>query len=300
MNTAKKHFRVLVVDDKKPVLQSIKDRVETRTVISGDEYNIELLLLHVEVLDFSETYAISKETIKELAQLCNKPFDLMLLDFGFVKEGISVVKEIPRLKNIDPSKSNRQLLDQVVLNPAHLIKFSEDHAEYSAIIEKNFTKHKGSLIIYTYIPRDFEKDYTSADVRKNISHEQFPKAKIKIIDARKELFNDDKFDKIHDEEKEYYPFLIAKYLSKVIQLEIAEKTIEKDKETITDLKKIKRNDRIITISTMVTSLITGFLIPGLSDSLQKGDYKVAFILFITMSMTVIIFTIGSKVLEKFN
>ena len=300
MHTKSKSFRVLVVDDKKTVLQAIEDWVEKKVLIGDEEFQIELLPLHVEVIENEGKYEFSEATLERLYDLCQKSFHLMLLDFGFVKEGMSAVDEIFSRQEKHPEKTVRQIVDEVVLNPAHLVNRSKEEYKFFSRIKKSFIAHKGSLIVYTFLPNKIERYYTSADVRENITNAHFTNAKIKVIDTRKELFNNSQFDSIPKDVKEYYPFLIAKYLSKIIQLEIAESMIENTKETRSDLKKLKRNNRIITISTIVTSLITGFLLPSLSDSIQKGDYKVALILFTTMSLTIIIFTVGNKVLENFN
>jgi len=99
-----------------------------------------------------------------------------------------------------------------------------------------------------------------------------------LIDARKELFNNSKFDGKHD--GEYYPFLIAKYLSKIIHYEIAELIIMKNSEVKNQLVKLKRNNRIVTLTTILPSIIAGVFIPSLFTSIEKGNYTigVAFLL----------------------
>lgn len=47
----KKLFRVLVVDDKKAVLDAMKDWIEHNYHVAEDDFKIELLLLHVDVIE---------------------------------------------------------------------------------------------------------------------------------------------------------------------------------------------------------------------------------------------------------
>jgi|AntAceMinimDraft_17_1070374.scaffolds.fasta_scaffold03212_5 hypothetical protein len=294
-----KKFRVLVVDDKKAVIDSIRDRIDYNFTIGNEKYVVELSCLEVEVIKKDDdTYEFSKKTIVDLYDLCLKPFHLLLLDFGFVQKGIKTDVEIFRLKEIKPNKTLRELIDEVVLNPSHLVKQCFKEPKYFKRINKNFIEHSGALYLYTYIPNQFEEDYTSVDVRKNVTNEHFPKAKIKVIDTRKELFNNRQFDNKHD--KDYYPFLITKFLSKIIQHEMSETIINQTEQIRSKYRQIKKNNKLKMLSIILLSLISGVLLPTIIDSVKNGTYT--FIIVFTFSLAVIIsfLTLIIKNLEQKN
>jgi hypothetical protein len=295
-----KNFRVLVVDDKKPVLQALDDRIEKKVIIGHEEFLIELLLLHVEVVGEEGKYEFSQNTIENLHNFCQKAFDLMLLDFGYVKKGVNAEDRILELQEKNPEKDIRLIVDDIVLNPKHLVNRCKVEYKYLSKIKEFFINHKGIIIVYTFIPSRIERHYTSANVRENITNKVFIKANISVIDTRKELFNDSQFDEIKKKYEGYYPFLISKYLSKIIQFKIAETLLLSSKIIKSDIKKIKRNSKSISLATILLSLFTGIFIPGLSDSIQRGEYIHAISFFVSMSLLIILFTVGNKVLEKKN
>ncbi len=285
-------FRILIVDDKIPVLEAMKDWIEHSYQVANEDYKIELLLLHVDVVGEENGYQVSFQTFEKLYEYCQQPFNLILADFGFVKQGIKTIEELDRLKELNPKCSVRELIDRIILNPSHIVNECIKHPKFYKRIKKQFVDFKGNLYIYTYIPSQIELDYTSADVRKNVTNKHFPAANILLIDARKELFNNSKFDRQYD--SEYYPFLIAKYLSKVIHYEIAESIIIKNSEIKNQLLKLKRHNKIVAITTILPSIIAGVFIPMLYASFKNGDYTIglAFIL-------ILILLIGaSKILSK--
>lgn len=294
-----KKFRVLVVDDKKAVIDSIRDRIDYNFTIGNEKYSVELSCLEVEVIKKDiDKYEFSEKTLVDLYDLCYKPFDLLLLDFGFVQKGIKTNIEVLRLKEINPNKTLRELIDEVVLNPSHLVKQCYKEPKYFKRINKNFLEHTGSLYLYTYIPNQFEEDYTSVDVRKNVTNEHFPKAKIKVIDTRKELFNNRQFDNKHDED--YYPFLITKFISKIIQHEISESIISQTELIRIKYGQIKKNNKLKMLSAIILSLTSGVFIPTIIDSAKNGTYTFIIVFTISLALIIAFLTIIIKNLEQKN
>jgi len=293
-----KKFRVLVVDDKKVVLDSIKDRIERTFKVGSEIYNVELFCLEVEVIEENGKHIFSEQTISDLHGLSQKPFDLLLLDFGFTKKGQKTVEKIYKTKDEHPEKTIREIIDDIVLNPSHLTKQSFETPKYYKKIKKNFVEHRGPLYIYTYIPNEIERYYTSADVREHVTNEHFPKAVIKIMDTRKELFNNSQFDSKHD--KEYYPFLISKYLSKTIQNEILEKVISKTEVEREKFQQIRKNNKLKYISTILISIFTGVLIPTIVDSIKSGNIMNIGIFTVIIVLIVSFLTLINTNLENNN
>jgi len=291
-----KVFRVLVVDDKRPVLNAMQDWIEHELRIAEEKYKVELLRLHVEIVEENNKYEISSKTFENLNEFCQKPFNLMLLDFGFHKQGVNAVDELYRMKELNPQKSIRELIDQIILNPSHIVSQSVNHHKFYKKIKKNFIDFSGSLYVYTYLPSKIEREYTPADVRRNVTNKQFPKASIEVIDARKELFNNTKFDSKYDDE--FYPFIISKFISKIIHIEIAKLLLNQTEELRMKARRIQKNNKIIALSAILPSVIAGVFIPSLFSSFEKGDYTIAFAFLMTLVVIVFVLTIVPKILEK--
>lgn len=293
-----KTFRILIVDDKKPVLEAMKDWIEHNYRVAKEDFRIELLLLHVEVIGKEDEYQISTKTYEKLYEFCEKPFNLVLADFGFVKQGINTIDELDRLKELNPKCSVRELIDRIILNPSHIVNQSTQYHKLYKKIKKQFVDFNGNLYVYTYIPSKIEREYTSADVRKNVTNKHFPNANILLIDARKELFNNSKFDMKHD--NEFYPFLIAKYLSKIIHIEIAELLIRKNSEFKNQFLQFKKNNRILAITTILPSIFAGVFIPSLFTSIEQGNYTTGLAFLVMLILIVGALTIVPKILERGN
>lgn len=292
-----KNFRVLVVDDKKNVLDSIKDRIDRIIKFGNEDCNIEIVCLEVEIHEQGGNYQISETTITELYNLCEEPYDLLLLDFGFVKRGLNTVDEIKRIKGLSDEKTIREIIDKVVLNPSHLVSQSFIFPKYFKRINKTFIEHEGPIFIYTYIPNQFEQDYTSADVRRNVTNEQFPKAKITVIDTRKELFNNGQFDSKHD--SEFYPFIISKFLSKIIHIELLESIVIRTESIKKKYYNYRKFSRLKILSALLLSILTGVLIPIIIETFNKGNilnlimFGITIVL-ITAFVTYIIFNLEKQ------
>lgn len=291
-------FRVLIIDDKLSVLNAMKDWIEHEYDIAGEKYTIELNLLQVKVCEANGLYNIDSTTYENLGAFCNKSFDLILSDFGFVKEGTKVTNEVERIKEANKDIPTREIIDKIVLNPSSLVTESQNYTKTYNKIKKNFIEFKGNFYIFTYIPSKLEREYTSADVRRNVTNKHFPRANLLLIDSRKELFNNSKFDNKHDEE--FYPFIIAKYLSKIIQLEIAKDIIKKTADVRKRAATIKRNNRIVSTSVVIPSIISGVFIPSLFESIGKGNYLIGIAFLIMLVMVVSILTILPTLLENNN
>ena len=292
----KKIFRVLLLDDKKTVLDAMRDWIEPEYIIADEEFKIELLRLHVDVVKNNGQYEFTTKFFEELHNYCNRSFQLVFLDFGFVQQGVKALDELERAKSQHPQKTVRELIDTIILNPSHVVMQSERFPKLYKRIKKNFIDYCNNLYIYTYIPSKIEQEYTSADVRKNITNKQFPKAKLKIIDARKELFNNSKFDNKYD--SEFYPFLISKFLSNIIKLEICEFLLNDTKIIRKKAKEIQKNDKIIALTIIIPSITAGVFVPSLFSSIERGQYTIAFAFLMMLVIIVFVLTIVPKILNN--
>lgn len=295
-------YRVLVVDDKRAVLDSIRDNVGVSMDHYNHKYDVELFFLKVEVIKSEDDYKISDETISNLNELCREPFNLLLLDFGYIMNGLNIGDEIDRLQIIFPEKNQKQLLEQVLINPSHIVKQIATYPTNKIKnIQKNFQFHNGPIYVYTYIPRRFEEHYTSADVRKNVAKRLFKKAfKVSVIDTRLELFNNTQFDNIHEQYRDYYSYIIAKYLSVIIQNEILNYIIIQKEKTEMKYRKIKENSRLKLLAAMLLSILSGFLIPTIWDLFKNTALSVIVITAFSLFVAVAFLTIFLKKIENEN
>lgn len=250
MNT----FRVLVVDDKKIVLDRIKYDVEHKVKVGDEDWKVEIVTLHVKVEgdDKKEEFYIDESTIAELGKASKNPFDLILLDFGYKKENSPIIQKIIDKYGKD---ANLSKLDGKLLNPYDLIKASIDicnkkkNKEYLKNIKNNFINHKKEIIIYTYTQPNIKKFFPSTAIRENITFDSFPSSKkIELLDTSLELFNDEEFTEKFDEK--YYSYLIARYLNKIIQFKIAEESIIHSKYI-----KVTRTTKSISLIILIGGLI---------------------------------------------
>ena len=298
-------FRVLIVDDKQTVLDATKDLNGNKIEICGTKYIIDLIRLKVEIVGTQNDYRISESTLDLLNQYCKFSFDLILIDFGYTKQGQNTVEEFIKLQkeNQDLSNkdhlSNKELLDKIVLNPSHIVEAISSNKEKLKNSVKNFINHENNVHVYTYIPNIFEKIYTNVEVRKNITNQVFSKApKINIIDSREELFNDVQFEKIHEREKEYYPFLITKFLSKIIQIEISEYLLKSNLHIKYKFEKIRKSNREISSSIIIPSIIAGIFIPLFLNSIEDGNYFIAGSLLLSLIIIIAFSIVVPRIIEK--
>lgn len=289
-------FRVLLVDDKQPVLDAANAWIEHKMIVNQKEITIDLLKLHVDVIVDENNYKISEQTFANLNKLCRDTFDIIFMDYGFVKSGINTEKEVKKYHELNPTFTKQSCINKIVLNPSHIVNEILYNRKDLKNIKKNFISFNGTIFIYTFIPNSLELYLNNTDVRKNVTDQHFPNAKIKIIDSRKELFNNSAFVSKHD--PEYYPFLISKYLSKIIHIEIAESLLKDSDEIKKKFENIKINNRLLALSVILPSLLAGVFIPSLFSSIEKKDYVISLALLIVLIIFTIVSKLGTRYFDK--
>ncbi len=251
-----KTYNVLIIDDKEPILRHAKDAIQPELTLEGEKYVIDVSTLHVAVGgdDNNESFFIEEETFQKLGELSNKSFDIIFLDFGFVKPNCDIL-QILRTKFGDYFGISE--LEGYVFNPRNLVEqgikvLNRKHNKnvYANFVE-NFVNHKKNIIIYTYISSDWSKYVQNTTLRENITKRTFPKArKIDLLDTRSELFDNSKFDYIKEKSPKYYDYLITKFLENIIHLEIAKESIEKAKYI-----KVKKTTNVLAFLIVFGALI---------------------------------------------
>lgn len=293
--TKAKKYRVLIVDDKLNVLENAKELIRPEFNLLNERWNIEIETLHVKVNgdDTEEKYFIEEQTFLNLGKVSDKPFDLLLLDFGFRKPDSDIFEKIKKRYGDNFGFSE---LEGFIFNPRNLVEeglkvLNRKHLKKGFLaFQNNFVNHKGTIFIYTFIPEKWRKYVQNSTLRENITKRTFPNAKsIELIDTRKEIFNDTEFESLKSER--YYSFIISKFLEQVVQLEIAKESISKAKYI-----KVQRTSKVIGLIVLFGAFIGasseffGDLIVGFF----KSNQIIVGIVFVLFTLLLILF--GGKLL----
>jgi len=214
-------IRVLILDDTSIHLDKIKDVVHSTYHFLNKVWKIDIDTVNVKLVEQNENFSFDINCIHEIAAKSNKPFDLFLLDIGYFSS-INIEKVLQDKYSEDPVNYTSKIWKQCgVLSPDDLVKFGLDHSKKKyRNFKKYFVNHQGSIYGYTFIPSSWEHLFYDVEQCKDMLTQIFPKAKyIEVKGTRKEIFNNiASFEKI--KESEYYPYILAKYLEKLIHIEI--------------------------------------------------------------------------------
>lgn len=248
-------YRVLIVDDKLDCLNMAK------AIINNRPYKgrmIQIVTSHIRVeKSNNDCYRIKKESITEIAQLSTQPFDLLLLDFGYIEKGV-VLKDL----TLDE-------FEKRVLNPSILVNQGLEYLKKEAdenlckCFYDNFVSFSKNICIYTFVSEDNRKNFP---IGGDIEGYCFNKAKdafehaanITVKDTRKEIFNGPLFEEIKTNKEEYYNFILNQYLELLIFLDIADKEIDAVNKKYKEAIKQKENIVISELKIFVGSSSDGF------------------------------------------
>lgn len=218
----KKIFRVLVVDDNPDVIEQLSNRITPQHTIAESIWLVDKVLINAKLeLDDSGAAHLSPETVSRILSECAKPFDLMLLDYGFTSPG-QHWSAIPKDEEI-----SQEFLKKTK-TAADLIKAIEDYLKQSrmesmALIEnftKNFKNFAGKIYLYTYTPSALSRTYPNPDARKKRTQNEFTQAEVILVDTQHELFDNYRYENKYS--SEFYAYLITGHLDNVINRELLE------------------------------------------------------------------------------
>ncbi len=283
-------FRVLIVDDKEIVLETLKNNIKTKFNAGVDRYDIELLLLHVNVIgdDTKEEYQISDTTIKQLIEYSKEPFDLILLDFGFRMSDSNIIDRIVKRYG---NQLNLKSLDGKLLNPNDLVKETIEYARKKMgrtsfnNLNANLINHKNKIILYTYTPPSLKYFFPSSQLRESITTGLFPQAsEINVIDTRALFFNDEQFVNKYDEK--FYSYMVSVYLQKIIDCEMWESLLKKAKYI--KISKTTKSVGLIVLFAGIYGAITEFLVDIIINLFNSNLYIVASIIILLVVISVVI------------
>lgn len=252
----KKTFRVLVIDDNQKVLDGLPKRLTTyNRVFEERNYSIDLVPVHIEiettkvkietVKSNSENHEqhlskISTKTLENLETACEKPFSLILADFGYAtEEVINTLDKPPNGKEF-----TRADLEGKVLTTADLAKAA---SELSPKLKMNFVDSFAKFYLYSYVSGKFNFVFGLMSDRVNSTNGWFRNCKVEPVDTKDEFYGGEEFNSKYD--KDYYAYQASNLINRIIQYEFVE-FILKDSQR-KRYTRIKQTASIIGILTLV-------------------------------------------------
>jgi len=285
MRKEKKKYRILIVDDNEECLKVVKAIIPR----SYKDWEIDINTVHIQVEKIGEgNYCIATETISEIASLSVQPFDLILMDFGYRHKDLKLEDIFTKC----PSRSVTEF-EKYMLNPHTLVTQGHKCLDNKSFqnFYNNFECFNKTIHVYTYNSTKAREFMPTVDSYcENKVKDAFQHATVNMLDTRKELFNDAKFEKVKDGNDEYYYFILAKYLKQLIILDISNNIFNKE---ISDARhiKIKQTSTVIGALVLFCSLLgasTQFFGSLIVVFFQTRDFLMA-IVFILFTLIIIIF-----------
>jgi len=277
-------IRVLILDDISIHLEKIMEVIQPVYQVFEKNWKIDIIPIEVIVLEKDGNFSFDKSCIKKIEEASSEPFDLLLMDLGYRPSHLTQMGHILEEKY---NENNNHITPKIwkscgLLSPDDLVRGSEN-----SNFKKNFVEHKKTIFGYTYTPGEWERLFYSIDGCKSMLTSAFPSARyIEAKGTRQELFNNNpKFEKIKDEE--FYPYILAKYLEKLVHIEILKKEITNAKHL-----KIKRSFKAVGIFIFICGLLgacSEFVGGIVFKFLYEKDYLQAFFVIIGFFASVIFF-----------
>jgi CheY-like chemotaxis protein len=221
------HFKVLVLDDSPHVIEWVERRIRGAQALGqlDPALPVEVMAIQVKLEPSSEDNArweFSSDTARSLAAACEKPPDLVLVDYGFVDPAIvAQLQQEARTREITGEE-----LKGKVLTAYDLARWCQEDAPLDARtrlrIRKNLFEAGRPVYLYSYPSRELRRAAGNMDERAKKIRDAFPRSRVSVIDARRELYNEDDFDSpgTSKYDSRFYAYQIAVVLDYVVQKEI--------------------------------------------------------------------------------
>jgi len=273
-------IRILILDDISAHLNKIEDVLKSTTYqVSNKNWKIEIIAIKVVVVEQGGKFSFDTNCIKEIEQASCNPFDLLLLDIGYRHEDLKIDQHLQPMYEKDPQNYySRTWKSKGCLSPDDLVMASKN-----SNFKKKFVGHKNSIFGYTYIPSGKEHLFYTVEKCKDLLTEAFPNARIEMKGTREELFRN--FPEVINE-KEFYPYILAKYLEKLIYIEILKKEINNAKHL-----KIKRTSIAVGILVFICGILgacSEFIGSLIFKLFQEGNFLTAILCVIGFFVSIII------------
>ena len=289
-------IRVLILDDISDHLNTIKDFIPSTYQVSGKNWIVEFEAIEIIVVGQNGSFSFDMSCIQAIEEVSYQPFDLLLLDIGYRHKDLKI-EYLQTIYDKNPLGFNSNTWkDYGALSPDDFIKVKvSDNSKF----RKHFLEHKNSIFGYTYIPSGREHLFYDEEGCLEILSKAFPIAaennKIKMEGTRKKLFNNfPEFEGIN--EKKFYPYILAKYIEKLIHIEIMKKEVNNAKYL-----KIKRSSITAGMLIIICGIIgacSEFIGSLVLNLFEKKDFLLAILCIIGFFGSVI--TIGALIVQIYK
>jgi hypothetical protein len=220
-----REFHILILDDDIKVIERLRDRISPRHLIVGTTWNVQIRSIHVNVTADSFT-RFSKETLKQLVDVCSQPPNLILADFGYPTQQQTQ-------QFTDGTISSEQFMGKILtasdLVPA-VQKFLEDNypndIRRAKQIQAGLSDNPCKLFLYTFTFPQYKRALPSIDARVKRTQGSFRRSVVIPIDTRVEFFDDEKYVDKHD--LDFYAYLLSGLLEYIIRQELLEHVLRHD------------------------------------------------------------------------
>jgi hypothetical protein len=222
-----KNFRVLVLDDSSYAIECIKRRIQGARALGQLDpvlpVDVETILIELEpgMLD-PEMWVFSAGTSRLLAAACERAPDLILVDYGFVDPSLGSQLRLQAASR----EITAEELKGKVLTAYDLARWCREQSPLDSHtrsrIRKNLFESGRPVYLYSYRARELWRAVGSMDERARRIRDAFPRSRVSIIDARRELYNEDDFDSLGASkyDPKFYAYQISVILDYIVQKEI--------------------------------------------------------------------------------
>lgn len=230
------YFKVLVLDDSPLVLECVERRIQGARALGQLDPALPVDVTAIQVklepsLTDKEQWVFSATTANALAAACERVPDLILVDYGFADPAL--VSKL--LQEAATREITREELKGKLLTAYDLARWCRNGAPLDggarSRIIKNLFEAGRPVYLFTYPSREFKKAGGSMDERSRKIRDAFPRSRVGVIDARRELYNEDDFDSFGSSkyDSKFYAYQISVILDYVVQKEILRLLLKRSK-----------------------------------------------------------------------
>lgn len=223
-------FRVLVLDDDEEVVSRFRQQLApSRRRYEGRLWRSEISIVHVRVESTNgETPRIADQTLRDIADLAQRDFDLIVTDYGFAAGAVLDALEQRAAKG--ESVGEEELLSAVLTLP-DLHTAAQAYAQRGDVdarnLEAHFVDFGGRLRLYSYTSRAFVHKLHPVANRVARTRQSWPDAVIIVHDTKTEFYNGSEFDwpgpTKHD--RKFHAHLTAMLVKSIIETEFLERVL---------------------------------------------------------------------------
>lgn len=245
---SKNIFRVLVIDDNEDVINQLTNRVTPQHVIADAVWHVDKVLIPARLdVDDAGVAHLSLETVSRILAECAKPFNLLLLDYGFASPGLqwaSLPKDVAMsAKFLEKTKTAADLVEEV---EKHLQRSQSESLVLKSNFVSNFKNYDGKIYLYTYTPSTITSNYPNPEARKNKTQNAFKHGKVVLVDTQHELFDNFRYESKYS--SDFYAYLITGYLDNVINRELLKHVMVVQRNNLRYVRMIKSGAGVFIIA----------------------------------------------------